>query len=250
MSHGYITRRGASGGSGRGTPIFTYTGDFELVNDIGETIPQGDKTIPNWKLRLLTSGTLSFSRLGSAKAAGADVFLVGGGGNGGSSGGGAGGYTDTESGVEIPLDTQCTVAVGEATGTSSLAINALTLSALGGGSGDGAYGGNGGSGGGFGANQATTDFFGGADGGNGYGSDATHGLGQGTTTREFGAADGTLYSGGGGGYRMGTGGAGGGGNAAPYGGTGTDGQANTGGGGGGGNAAGGSGIVILRNHRV
>ena len=115
---------------------------------------------------------------------------------------------------------------------------------------------------------------GGSDGGNGSATTPEYGgcyggSGQGTTTREFGESTGDLYAGGGGGGSAnkdipgyngpgGAGGAGGGGK-----GTGTDGACasgvkNTGGGGGGKmgwnasgvNCAGGSGIVIIRNHRV
>ena len=107
---------------------------------------------------------------------------------------------------------------------------------------------------------------GGSDGGNGYtghwGQDNSIqksycsggtllfvGLGQGSTTREFGESGATLYSGGGAGKpgtcrgntgSSGSGGAGGGGRAY------TAGTANTGGGGGYG-ASGGSGIIVIRN---
>lgn len=60
-------------------PEFTYTGDYEIVNDSDEpiTVSQG-----NWKIRFLTSGTLTFTNLNGAEG-GIDVFLVGGGGAGG-----------------------------------------------------------------------------------------------------------------------------------------------------------------------
>lgn len=147
-------------------------------------------------------------------------------------------------------------------------------------------GGDGGSGGGGYTNVAmSAGTNGGSDGSDGTtmtkaGTELTNainmGTGQGTTTREFGEPTGDLYAGGGGGgggiqnnnslYTVGEGGAGGGGNggcavyttssvmfAA------TSGTPNTGGGGGGSayggsnnanNAGlGGSGIVIIRNHR-
>ena len=56
-------------------PTYTYTGSQQLI----------DEGNFNWRLRLLTSGTLAFSHLGSAESSGAQVFLVGG-------GGGAGGF--------------------------------------------------------------------------------------------------------------------------------------------------------------
>ena len=112
---------------------------------------------------------------------------------------------------------------------------------------------------------------GGSDGANGgdYNGIAAYrgGLGQGTTTRAWGAANGTLYSGGGGGaggyygsngkyvIPCGAGGAGGGGHGSTKGGPGAaNGIANTGGGGGGGAGgnsggsagAGGSGVVLIR----
>lgn len=126
----------------------------------------------------------------------------------------------------------------------------------------------GGSGGGaYGNGQV---YNGGSDGGNGDPQNAANigidhwgspGKGQGTTTREFGESVGTLYAGGGGaggnGSAQAKGGSGGGGNGA-YSGTNaqpTSGAANTGGGGGGmyygltNVGKGGSGIVVIRNHR-
>ena len=59
-------------------PAYTYTGSAQLIDD-------GNF---NWRLKLLTSGTLTFSHLGSAAGKGGQAFLVGGGG-GGRPGGGA-----------------------------------------------------------------------------------------------------------------------------------------------------------------
>ena len=53
-------------------PTYTYTGSHQLI----------DEGNFNWRLKLLTSGTLTFSHLGSAESSGAQVFLVGGGGGG------------------------------------------------------------------------------------------------------------------------------------------------------------------------
>lgn len=107
---------------------------------------------------------------------------------------------------------------------------------------------------------------GGSDGSDGGAGTWSGGVGQRTTTREFGEATGTLYAGGGAGggeYTYspgGTGGSGGGGHGGTGGGSnGVDAIANTGGGGGGGGAdnddstgygaSGGSGILIIRNRR-
>ena len=228
-------------------PSFTYDGDYEIVNDDDvEIITSSD----NWKIRFLTSGTLTFTALNGA-ADGIDVFCVGGGGNGsahyGGGSGGAGGYTTTKKGVPIEKNYQYAITIGGATGKSS----AFDVVAQGGKS--GIYGseytvvgGSGGSGGG-------ADAAGGSDGSDGGGTAWYYGgKGQGTTTREFGESGATLYAGGGGGGPN-AGGSGGGGAGASAWGKATSGTANTGGGGGGvnegTNGTGGSGIVIIRNAR-
>ncbi len=226
-------------------PEFTYTGDYEIVNDSDEpiTVSQG-----NWKIRFLTSGTLTFTNLNGAEN-GIDVFLVGGGGNGetirGARGGG-GGYTKTVKGISIAIATPYTVTIGASSGTSS----AFGASA------NGASGANGGSGGGGGGSSGGTPGNGGSNGGNGTAGNVSQGgAGQGTTTKEFGESTGKLYSGGGGGSAANAGAAGDStaGAGAAYGGAAKNGVANTGGGGGGaysGTAGtGGSGIVIIRNAR-
>ncbi len=259
------------GGVDAGLPKFTYTGSYQLVDDGKSNGRQ------NWRLKLLTSGTLKFSRLGSG-AAGAQVFLVGAGGGGSSananerSGGGGGGYTATFD-ATLPLNQGLTVTIGAGSagargGTSSLVCSAaaINLSAAGGypGVSNGA-GGNGGSGGGGSNNANGSAGPGGSDGAGGAigsGGDAKNGgQGQGVTTREFGEASGALYAGGGGGgfgnsaagRAGGSGGGGtGGGWSTPFS---TNGVVNTGGGAGGNGhatgavAAGGSGIIIIRNRR-
>lgn len=185
-----------------------------------------------------------------------DVFLVGGGGTGGGSGatsnwngsGGGGGYTRTQLGINVSAYTEFTPTIGA--GGSGWEVGGGQTSFLGytanGGSsgansssGGTATGGSGGSGGG-GAN--TTTSAGGAGGSDGMAGSGTAtsagGAGQGTTTREFGEAGGTLYSGGGGGAEGGVGGAGGGGTGANS--AGTSGGSATFYGGGGGGAAGGT----------
>ena len=261
-------------------PEFTYTGDYELVNDADGPITTSQD---NWKIRFLTSGTLTFQALNGAEN-GIDVFLVGGGGSTTASnpetgsidmrGGGCGGYTTTKKGGPVNTGTSYDIVVGA--GASDGAGDGGTSTAFGysadGGTGTihVAYGGSdGGSGGGGRAPYNTanpTDYGkGGSDGSDGFpesASRANGGKGQGTTTREFGESGGKIYAGGGGGsaYHQwtsatlpgGLGGDGGGGrggntSCAP-----TPGEPNTGGGGGGGIrtcAAGGSGIVVIRNKR-
>lgn len=228
-----------------------------------------------------------------------DLFAVGGGsgdsGGNGSTGGG-GGYTKTTSGIAISPGQVLAIIVGSGTqgttaGASSITRSGSVLCNAPGGTtihngSFGNYGLNGGSGGG--AAMIGSGYVGGAGGTNGGDGGSTNyggGKGQGTTTRAWGLATGTLYAGGGGGgggsgsgsekYSAGgAGGAGGGGRGGRggykyYAGddeynyvggeNGVTGTANTGGGGGGGgyvyydsrsnpgsSAKGGSGIVLIK----
>ena len=226
-------------------PAYTYSGSAQLIDD-------GNF---NWRLKLLTSGKLTFSHLGSGASA-VDVFLVGGGGGGwygpSQGGGGGGGYTAT-SDVALAVGTGYSIVVGaggnQANGGDT---KAMGVTASGGKRGGPAGFCAGGSGGGYAGGNGGSD---GSDGGPG-------GQGQGTTTREFGEASGALYAGGGGGGKAdrnppgGAPGGDGGGGHGGWGGAPTAaaaGTPNTGGGGGGNYSgdpgAGGSGIVIIRNHR-
>lgn len=238
-----------------GLPDYTYSGEHALAEEDG-----------GWKIRFLTSGTLKMNKKTTV-----DIFCVGGGGGGGKSnygGGGGGGYTTTEKNVELVAGAEYVVTVGLGGNASMNLTNVATdggqssfadiAAADGGLKGNGSNGGAGGSGGGGGSN-GSTGVSGGSDGSDGSSRTGAGGAGQGTTTREFGEENGTLYAGGGGGGAMsngtpGAGGAGGGG----AGGTGNNpaaqnGEPNTGGGGGGARStasgAGGSGIVIIRNAR-
>ena len=223
--------------------LFSYTGSKNVIHD-------GNG---NWRIKFLTSGTLKFTNLGTATI-GIDAFLVGGGGgtyeNGtsGASGGGGGGYTKTKKNITVEQGTNYPIVVGAGgqAGANGGSSSGFGQSVSGGqGRSNNSSGGNGGSGG-----ATYYNGNGGSNGGNGTGTGNTPGTGQGTTTREFGESNGTLYSGGGAcavtnnvGY---AGGAGGGGNPQQ------NGTANTGGGAGGSNENshnGGSGIVIIRNHR-
>ena len=210
-----------------------------------------------------------------------DVFMVGGGAGGTSAGvgnggaGGGSGYTKTiinallRRGVEY----QVTIGAGGTAGVNGGDTAAFGYSVDGGHS--AANAGTGGSGAGAaGAASSTSSLragrIGGSNGSDGAAGQFPGGVGQGSTTREFGEATGKLYAGGGGGggavyttSSIGTGGAGGiggGGNGgnAYY--AGTEGTANTGGGGGGAGGTadssqtraggtGGSGIVCIRLHQ-
>lgn len=228
-------------------PKFEYTGTYEYIDDGGG----------NWRIKFLTSGVFT-----PKKNMSIDAFLVGGGGAGygGTSvgGGGGGGYTTTIKAIQLVAKTDYQIIVGaggtkvsNAQGNRGGETSAFTYSANGGYGGENYNGAKGGSGGGSFRKTNSSPFLpgnGGSDGGNGEGlPNYPAGVGQGTTTREFGEESGTLYSGGGGGRysstALGVGGAGGGadgGNSA---------LANTGGGGGAG-GAGGSGIVVIRNTRA
>lgn len=246
---------------------FTYTGSYTWVDD-------GDG---NYRAKFLTSGTFT-----PAKKIIIDVFLVGGGGGGRNcaanasyaGGGGAGGLTGTYFSITLTAGTSYAVTIGAGGakdggtgGTTSISGSDITTMSKAGGT-PGAsyvYGGSGGSGGGADGDAGV----GGSDGSNGVDSRSLghQGTGQGTTTYEFGDASLALYAGGGGGGgRHGNGAVGGSGGGGHGGNSnyndmlsaGVAGAINSGGGGGGGamsetdagiSAAGGSGILIMRNHR-
>lgn len=253
-------------------PDITYTGSYKIVDDKDNAITS---TLGNWKIRFLTSGTLTFTNLRGA-ANGIDVFLVGGGGNGGSyseangyssASGGGGGYTKTQKAFSVTTNSTYNITIGGSGGNTS--AFGYTANAGRNGAHESA-GGAGGSGGGGSSIWNGPGMNGGSDGSNGstasYGNTTySGGAGQGSTTREFGESTGNLYSGGGGSgsgggtpnLSSGKGGAGGGGNGGIFSGThvkAQNGYANTGGGGGGAAretspGSGGSGIVIIRNKR-
>ena len=246
--------------------VLNYTGNCTVIDD-------GDG---NWRVKFLTSGTLTIS-----KALDVDIFAVGGGGNGGDGGsgsyggaGGGGGHTTTVRLQNLVAGTSYNVTIGGSQAASSFGSFCQAQGGSGGDDGKkGASGGSGGSGGGGNGSYSTTSAnrdggYGGSNGGSGGSTSnggATNfgGSGQGTTTREFGEANGTLYAGGGGGASCyhpngdgygGSGGSGGGGVGGRRNVGGSNGAANTGGGGGGDGVnsyggAGGSGIVIIRNAR-
>ena len=255
------------GGSNSGSVKFSYSGLCAINGNI---------------LRLLDSGT--FVLLENDAVVDIFLCGAGGGGGKGvgqstssnkraSGGGGGGGYTWSQLSVSISAGLQCTVQIGAggatltAGGATTFVVNDnFSLSAEGGLSGSsgstssyyGGAGGNGGSGGGAGAywsgtsgtNAMSTPQEGATDGASGLPTtEAAYqkngGIGQGTTTRAFGEADGELFA---------TGGSGGSFDNARA----SDALPNTGNGGDGGNTnnagvsanivggSGGSGIVMLR----
>ena len=208
-----------------------------------------------------------------------NIFAVGGGQIGGyasstKSGakGGYGGYTAYKNSIGVSPGQGIAVVVGAGGpygksgsagygSTSSASLNGTVLvsaagggnrgpsGALGGGSGGGSGGWDDGDGGGW-----RNGGKGGSNGSNGYEPNGklNSQKGQGTTTREFGASNGTLYAGGGGGgWALGNGNAGAGGAGGGGAGSCAAGSAGTGGGGGGApggykyGGGGGSGAVVI-----
>ena len=188
----------ATGGSAISAPIigedFNWSGGdgtYQVLDDGGS----------NWRIKFLSSGTFT-----PLKDMVIDAFLVGGGGAsaGNYCGYGGAGYTTTVRSVVVAANTAYPIVVGAA-GTQTYTVqsdggtsSAFSAVANGGNhsvSGDKTWkktGANGGSGGG----GQYAD--GGTDGSDGTTGDTAGGKGQGTTTREFGEADGDLYASGGG----------------------------------------------------
>lgn len=260
---GYIGKTNSVMSSALTPSDVSYTGSWAWVDD-------GNG---NYRIRFLTSGTLTL-----AKGISVDVWMCGGGAGGGSTGNGTvaagagGGRTGQWNSVELVSGVAYSIVVGAGGspsadgGATGLARGALNIYVSGGSTPNPRYyGGHGGSGGGGGCAN------GGANGGNGAaGAEGPGGNGQGFSTYEFMNASLTLYAGGGGGGaggnnwdpNFGWGGAGGGARGGDHnGGTGWSAAANTGGGGGGGGGKadggatggtggwGGSGILVIRNHR-
>mgnify|MGYP003291967358 CR=1 FL=1 len=119
MSEAFIVRRG--GGGAGGLPQFTYTGLSQIIED-------GNK---NWRIKFLTSGTLTFTKIRSASIV--DVFLVGGGGSGSGSGeagpgaGGGGGYTKPLTRIALAENTPYSIVVGDIERTRLLALLFVVL---------------------------------------------------------------------------------------------------------------------------
>ena len=160
----------------------------------------------NWRIKFFSSGTFT-----PLKNMNIDAFLVGGGGGSGRSycGGGGSGYTTTLRSIILSANTTYSIVIGaggvspaSGAGTAGGQTTAFNGTALGGaGTSSGSKtsikpGGSGGSGGGGGstASNGMAKATGGTDGSNGTDSASTGGIGQGTTTREFGETTGDLYA--------------------------------------------------------
>ena len=219
---------------------FTYTGNYQLIDDANN----------NWRIKFLSNGTFRLLSLPSNQNT-IDIFLVGGGGGGSSDsygGGGGGGYTNTQRNFSVTIGTDYPIVIGAGgaggayttSGSAGGASIAFGFTANGGAgsthTGNVGGGGNGGSGGA--GSHTGVNGFNGTDG-TSTGGGVSGGTGQRVTTREFSETGATLYS---------TGGACGHSNNR-----GRPGLSNTGDGSGGSSNAdapsGGSGIVIIRNHR-
>lgn len=191
------------GGSAISAPIigkdFNWSGGdgtYQVLDDGGG----------NWRIKFLSSGTFT-----PLKNMVIDAFLVGAGGGGGEKycGAGGAGYTTTVRSVVLTANTAYSIVVGAAGANVTNASNGGTSSAFSASAAGGkrsisgnnstsiSKGGDGGSGGGGCGSNAYTREAGGTDGNDGTPS-SRGGKGQGTTTREFGEADGTLYASGGG----------------------------------------------------
>lgn len=195
----FYANTGGGGGGGPAIPDFTYTGEYQLVNE-----DDG-----NWKVYLTSSGTFTpgVDML-------IDAFYVSGGGGGASGyrsgmaygqggGGGGGGYTHTSLGVVLQANVAYPVVIGSGgaggkynssnyygtDGSAGGATSAFGINIQGGSGGAGGNAGDPGLGG-----------AGGNTGGNAVSN--SNGLSGGfgaLATLEFGEAGGVKYSGGGGG---------------------------------------------------
>ena len=197
----------ATGGSAISAPIigedFNWTGGdgtYQALDDGGG----------NWRIKFLSSGTFT-----PLKDMVVDAFLLGAGGGSGSDycGAGGAGYTTTVRSVVLAANTAYPLVIGAAgtngnySGTAATKGGTTSAFAAVANGGERSVKGsktsvkNGANGGSGGAGFAASGGGGidGGDGANGSGSLSSNGgKGQGTTTREFGEADGTLYASGGG----------------------------------------------------
>ncbi len=153
--------------------LVDYTFKDSSGNDIKATGTALAQSGNEWKIKIIKSGTITFTKLYSL----VDVFVVGAGGGGGN-GGGGGGFTKTELNVALDLNSGYSITVGQPNGGTS---SGFGLWARGGANTHGDKGGGGGSGGaGYGCRSAATDGSKGCDG------HSPGAYGQMTTTREFG----------------------------------------------------------------
>ena len=99
------------------TPVYTYTGSHQLIND-------GNG---NWRIKFLSSGTFKLTKPLCSNSI--DVFLVGGGAGGFNGGnennfeaggsGGGGGYTRTSKYIQTAVNTPYQIVVGLGGGVAS-----------------------------------------------------------------------------------------------------------------------------------
>ena len=200
------------GGGAISAPIigkdFNWTGGdgtYQVIDDDG-----GD-----WRIKFPYSGTFT-----PLKNMVIDAFLVGAGGGKGYTrcGGGGAGYTTTVRSIVLAANTSYSIVVGAAgtngrssgsdgtNGGTTSAFSAVAAGGKGSTTGKGTQGiglsGSGGSGGGgyniSGVHAQRSAADGCTDGTDGTTITSAGGTGQGTTTREFGEADGELYASGGG----------------------------------------------------
>ena len=117
---------------GSSIPTFTYSGDYEVVDDDNNVITNIASYEGNWKIRFLSDGNLVFTNLNDVEDV--DIFVVGGGGSGASGstfigggsrggGGGGGGAAVTAFGFTIATSTTYNIDVGAASSNSSFKQN-------------------------------------------------------------------------------------------------------------------------------
>lgn len=210
--------------------LVDYTFKDSSGNDIKATGTALAQSGNEWKIKIIKSGTINFTKLYSV----VDVFVVGAGG-GSSGGGGGGGFTKTELNVVLNIGEDYPITVGQPNGGTS---SGFGIWARGGNSNNGNNGGGGGSGGdGWGECTGARN---GANGASFAENGQSGGRGQVTTTREFGEAASGTFAGEARGKLYSTGG------KTTWCAAAAAGGANTGNGGTG--SSGGSGIVIVRGY--
>lgn len=134
----------------RSIPAFTYTGSYQIVDDSNNVISSPSTYVGNWKIRFLSSGTLTFSD-NTGISSGIDIFVVGGGGSGATGsayignnsfggGGGGGGAAITVKKFLASSGNSYSIVVGGSKANSSFGLNGTAyFTALAGGSASAPY---------------------------------------------------------------------------------------------------------------
>ena len=134
----------------RSIPAFTYTGSYQIVDDSNNVISSPSTYVGNWKIRFLSSGTLTFSD-NTGISSGIDIFVVGGGGSGATGsayignnsfggGGGGGGAAITITKFPASSGNSYSIVVGGSKANSSFGLNGTAyFTALAGGSASAPY---------------------------------------------------------------------------------------------------------------